>query len=433
MTVATLAPSPRLLASKAPPESVADLASHLAVHGPLDIPDRDRQEWAERMMRAIEGSGLLGQGGAGFPTGTKWRSARRGSRSPVVVVNAMEGEPASAKDRVLLEAAPHLVLDGAEVAAAVLGASEIVVCVPDHAGSLAASIEAAIVQRTNSAQQGVPVSVQRPPGHYVSGEESALIGWLDKGSALPVFRTDKAVPLTVGRRPALVHNTETLAQVALIARHGPEWFRSQGSAEAPGSTLVTISGAVAVPGVVEVELGTPVVDIVNRAGVRGELSAVLVGGYGGGWLDVSRLSTPYAPDPLATAGLTMGVGLLIALPSTSCGVAETARIVRYLAGESAGQCGPCVFGLPAMADDLERLWAGRVDELVLERIEHRARQVDGRGACRHPDGAVRMVRSALRVFADDAHHHATGHPCSGATANTVLAEPRSAFSKRRVS
>jgi NADH:ubiquinone oxidoreductase subunit F (NADH-binding) len=117
------------------------------------------------------------------------------------------------------------------------------------------------------------------------------------------------------------------------------------------------------------------------------------------------------------------VGILVALSASSCGIAETARIARYLAGESAGQCGPCVFGLPAMAHDLEQLWTGRTDQQVLERLAVRAGQITGRGACGHPDGAARLVQSCLRVFAADAHEHRAGHPCSGHTATTVLTLP----------
>ncbi len=234
---------------------------------------------------------------------------------------------------------------------------------------------------------------------------------------------DKSVPLRVGRQPVVVHNAETLAQVALIARHGPDWFRRQGTTEAPGSTLVTVSGAVEFPGVIEIEMGTRVIEILERAGVASALSGVLIGGYGGAWLDPSRLETPYAPGPLAAAGATHGVGILIALPDQSCGVAETARIARYMAGESAGQCGPCVFGLPALAGDLEQLWAGRADDGLIERIFQRSATVEGRGACRHPDGVVRLVRSALAVFGDDARAHASGRPCAGHLAGTMLPFP----------
>jgi NADH:ubiquinone oxidoreductase subunit F (NADH-binding) len=417
----TLEPTDRILTRRAP--SDAGLTGHLADHGALDIPAVDHPEWRERILRAVDASGLLGRGGAAFPSATKWRSFERGGRRSMVVVNAMDSEPAGAKDSVLLAGAPHLVLDGAEVAAAAVGASEIVVCIADHAGPSACSIEAAIAERKTSGLGRLRITVQRPPGRYVSGEESALVAWLERGHALPALRIDKSVPLSVGRRPVLVHNAETLAQVALIARHGPEWFRRSGTPEAPGSTLVTVSGSVRNPGVVEVELGTPVSDILHRAGVAGAISAVLVGGYGGGWLDAGRLATPYAPAPLAAAGASSGAGIVIALPATSCGIAETARIARYMAGESAGQCGPCVFGLPAVAEDLEQLWVGPADPDVLARIERRAHQIDGRGACRHPDGVLRLVRSALTVFAADAHEHAAGRPCPGYRADSVLILP----------
>jgi NADH:ubiquinone oxidoreductase subunit F (NADH-binding) len=191
--------------------------------------------------------------------------------------------------------------------------------------------------------------------------------------------------------------------------------------------LVTVTGAGPGPEVLEVELGTPVGDILARSGVEDPVAAVLIGGYGGTWLDGSRLSVPYAPGPLAEAGATMGVGVIVALPVTSCGIAETARLAREMASESAGQCGPCVFGLPDLAEDLEHLWGGRSDgDDVLLRIERHAAQIQGRGACRHPDGVVRMVRSALSVFADDAAEHAGGRPCAARSEASVLPPPRPA-------
>ena len=390
-----------------------DLAGHIANHGALAIPAGDDPSWKAGMFRAIAESGLLGRGGAGFPSAAKWDAVRLDPRRPMVVVNAMEGEPASDKDRVLLTYSPHLVLDGAEVAAAVIGASEIVICVADDNGPAAASIEAAIEERRHAGMGGRRTSVERPPGRYVTGEESALVSWLNHRPALPTFRIDKSVPLTVGRRPALVHNAETLCQIALIARQGPEWFRRVGTPEAPGSTLVTVTGAVRSPGVLEVELGTPIAEILERAGVDAELSAVLLGGYGGAWLDASRLYTPYAPGPLAAAGATHGVGVVIALAATSCGISETARLARYMAGESSGQCGPCVFGLPAIADDLEQLSVGRADAEVLDRIgtsigNHRGTRWVPSPRRRRPVGPQRPGGLRRRC-----HGPAPGRPCPG--------------------
>lgn len=432
MSAVTIDTDERLLTTPPGAEPTADLAGHLATHGMLTIPDRDDSDWATGIWQAVSESGLLGRGGAGFPSASKWEALRRSRRRPMVVVNAMEGEPASAKDRILLAHAPHLVLDGAEVVASVVGASDIAICVADDSGPSAASVEEAIAERRRAGMTHRRISMCRPPGRYVAGEESALVAWLDNRAARPFLRIDKSMPLTAGRRPVLVHNAETLSQVALIARHGPEWFRRLGTPDAPGSTLVTVSGAVRSPGVFEVELGTPVGEVVGRAGVDTELSGLLLGGYGGAWLAASGLATPYAPGPLKSVGATLGVGIVVALPATSCGIAETTRIARYMAGESAGQCGPCVFGLSAVAEDLERLWVGRADAGVLERIEMRVTAIEGRGACRHPDGVVRLVRSAFAVFSDDARAHALGRPCAGHTARSVMTFP-AGYARQRAS
>jgi NADH:ubiquinone oxidoreductase subunit F (NADH-binding) len=226
--------------------------------------------------------------------------------------------------------------------------------------------------------------------------------------------------LAVGRHPVLVHNVETLANIALIARYGADWFSSVGTPEAPGTVLVTISGEIEHAGVVEAEIGMPIDRIVELAVPSGRLQAVLVGGYGGHWLAARELSTPYAPAELRGLQASMGVGVLVALTTRACGIRETERIARFMAAESAGQCGPCLFGLPAIAEDLHLIAEGEADTSTLDRLVRRCGQVDGRGACRHPDGVVRMVRSAFRAFADDFAAHVRGEPCAGATRATVL-------------
>ncbi len=211
------------------PRRRPDLAFHLATHGRLDLPVRDDPRWRAGMMREVAESGLLGRGGAGFPAVAKWDAVRATARRPWLVVNAMEGEPASAKDRVLLIRSPHLVLDGAEVAAGVVGATEIVICVAAHNGPTTSGVQAAIEERAGAGPSRFRSTVVRPPGRYVAGEESALVSWLNERPALPSLRIDKSVPLRVGRRPVIVHNAETLAQLALIARHGASWFRRLGT------------------------------------------------------------------------------------------------------------------------------------------------------------------------------------------------------------
>jgi len=398
----------------------ADLLSHLAHHGPPPLPRPGDVGWADRFAATIEASGLTGRGGASFPSATKLRLIRSSKGTPTLVVNAMEGEPASAKDGILLSCVPHLVLDGAELAARATGATRIVVCVPRDRPDTAGAVLGAVAQRVGTASAPVPVEVARPPGGYVAGEESALVSWLQGDSGAPRWRPDKRDPLKLSRGAALVHNAETLAHMALIARYGPASFRGAGTVDAPGTALVTVSGGVERAGVYEVAMGTTLGAIVGQARPTHEVTAVLPGGFGGAWVPAAALGTRYAPRDLAAVGGVVGPGVLVVLTRRSCGIAETRRVARYMAGESAGQCGPCVFGLPAVATDLERLESGHPDPGAIRRIRGRVASVDGRGACRHPDGVARMVRSALSVFAADAAAHAQGRPCAFRDGPSVL-------------
>jgi NADH:ubiquinone oxidoreductase subunit F (NADH-binding) len=422
----TLEASPvtiRLLSGITDPADRLDLNGHEAVHGSLRLPGRRDAGWSNRFIAALDESGLTGRGGAGFPTAQKLQTIRAQRRRPVVVVNAMEGEPASGKDHFLATRVPHLVLDGAALMARSLDASAVQICVARGSRVAARSFAAAVAERARAGMREAPFEVVQPPARYVAGEESALANWLDGGESLPLFRPDRPAFPRVSGRPALVDNAETLAQVALIARYGPEWFRGVGTQEAPGTTLVTVSGAVRAPGIVEVALGTPVWSVLAMAGVVERPAGVLLGGYGGTWLAGADVATPYDPASLGAVGCTTGVGVMVALPTDGCGLAETARIARWMAGESAGQCGPCVFGLPTVADDLSLLAYGRTRRRDIDRLWARLGTIDGRGACRHPDGVVRLVKSAISAFAADLDHHLHHGPCRGANQQSVLAFP----------
>jgi NADH:ubiquinone oxidoreductase subunit F (NADH-binding) len=402
----------------------SDLAGHVDAHGELSVSLRRETSWRKALAVSLEESGLAGRGGGGFSTSIKLAVAQSGGHGGTIIVNGMEGEPASDKDKVLLTRVPHLVLDGAQYLAAMCQASRIVVCVPEGRDTVAASVRHAIAERRAARYASVSESIVRPPDRFVVGEESALANFVDSGSALPVFRADKGIPLRIGQGPALIHNTETLAHVALIARHGPAPFRARGMAEEPGTCLITVGGAVSKPGVVEADRGTPLHAIAARSRPVESAQAMLVGGYGGTWVAPEHFATPYASMSLGTIGATAGVGIIVVLGHDACGVAETARIARYLAEQSAGQCGPCVFGLPAIADDMAQLARGQAHPSLLPRLLRRLAEVDGRGACRHPDGAVGLVRSALRVFGADVASHQAGRPCTYRHNPTTLRFPR---------
>jgi NADH:ubiquinone oxidoreductase subunit F (NADH-binding) len=319
----------------------------------------------------------------------------------VVVVNATEGEPASSKDRALVRLVPHLVLDGAAAAAVAVGAREVVVAVARRADAERASLGSAIKERADPLRWRV-ASIE---GGFVAGEETALLNALEGRPGKPSVKLSYPFERGLGGAPTLVQNAETLAHVALIARFGARWFRSVGIETEPGTALVTLSGAVARPGVYEVELGTRVAELIAEAGGATEpLSAYLVGGYFGGW-------TRDPTHPL-TAAAGLGAGVVVAFPAGACGVLESARVTRYLAGESAGQCGPCVHGLAALASGLEQIAAGPGRD-GRDRLARWAGQVTARGACRHPDGVARFVKSTLAVFDEELSLHLRKGLCSG--------------------
>jgi len=370
----------RLLAGSAGPP---DFEHHLATFGPLVHP-RDAAELATHAR-------LRGRGGAGFPTGRKLAAVAAQRGHAVVVANGAEGEPASKKDRSLLRVAPHLVLDGAALAARAVGARDVLVAVARPAPEL----EAAVHERARRGVDGANVEIRRVPDRFVAGEETALVRALEGREAKPTTKPPYPFERGYRGRPTLVQNVETLAHLALIARFGAEWFGR-------GTAVVTLSGAVTRPGVHEIPLGITLGDALAACGGTTErVDGYLVGGYFGGWV------APAAANHLELTPDALGAGAIVALPASTCVAAEVARVVDYLAGESAGQCGPCVHGLRAISDALtsERRGDRRAD------IERWAGMVDGRGACRHPDGTVRFVRSALAVFAGEFAHHAKHRSC----------------------
>jgi NADH:ubiquinone oxidoreductase subunit F (NADH-binding) len=378
--------APRLLAGLDRGLHRLDQRAHHAVHGPqpaVDLP---------RLLGMLDGVALAGRGGAGFPLAAKIRALPAGTRREVVI-NGCESEPASVKDRFLLRFSPHLVLDGALGLAASLGAHRVTLAVHD---SLSAdSVRTAIAERSDARI----VRIHRVPGGFVSGEARAVMRSIHRGPAIPPGRRIHA-----SSHGVVLANVETFAQLAVLLRLGPQRYRDTGSLAEPGSTLLSLGGAVSRSGVAEVPLGIPL-GVLLEASHAAPAQAVLVGGYHGSWL-------PADPDlRLSRAGVTQaggsfGAGVVLVLDHETCGLGELLRATDWLAAESAKQCGPCVFGLPALARDIRAIWSGDRNALALG-LRH-ADLVEGRGACRHPDGAARFVRSGLATLSDDVAAHRRG-------------------------
>src|SRR5438477_988792 len=352
------------------------------------------------IIDAIERSRLVGRGGAGFSVATKWRAvAQRSHGDAVIVVNGAEGEPQSKKDRVLMSERPHLVLDGAFIAARALRARHLILYIGERHDAARSAMLRALSARPEPERGRVTAS--SAPARYVAGAEAAALHFLNEGIATPTNVPPYPFERGVGGAPTLVQNVETLAHVALLARTG----------HTPQTVLVTLAGAVKRPGVLEVEPHTTIGDAVLRGGGATEAPrAILVGGYFGSWVEPEQAwNLELNPDSLRRNGLGLGCGVIGLLPASRCPVCETAGIMRYLAGESSAQCGPCFFGLRALADACTRVAERGSNPEDLKRLQRWAIDVRGRGACRHPDGAVMFLSSSLQVFGQEFASHRSHH------------------------
>jgi NADH:ubiquinone oxidoreductase subunit F (NADH-binding) len=288
-------------------------------------------------------------------------------------------------------------------------------------------VQAAIHERAQHYGARAPqLSLAGAPASYVAGQETALVNHLNGGPAKPTFTPPLPFERGVRRRPTLVSNAETLAHLALIARHGAAWFRELGTPTQPGSTLVTLSGAVALPGAYEIEPGVALGALLASAGgASAPLAGALVGGYGGTWIAGSALEgLPLCNEQLAAHGASLGAGVIALLSTRACPVRETARLGRWLAGESARQCGPCTFGLPALAEVLEQIADGAAGARALERIGQLGPLVSRRGACAHPDLAVNTITSALLAFEPEFLEHVRHGRCARCANPAELALPQ---------
>ena len=382
----------RLLSGPALAAGAESFAAHQQRFGPLS------SGAAPSLIGRLEANNLLGRGGAGFPVARKWRAvAERANGKGVVLANGAEGEPLSLKDRTLMGTRPHLVIDGAVLAAHAVGADDIVFYVGSEHGAADAAMRHGLMERS-AELRGRARLIQAPNG-YVAGEESAAVHFINAGDPRPTTTPPRPFERGVGGRPTLVQNVESLAATALVAR-----------GDDAGTSLVTLSGAVRRAGVREIGLDATLAEVAASAGgLARPVQAVLLGGYFGGWAGINDVwARPLAPASLRARGHAFGCGVLHFLPEETCGVDATARIIGYLASQSARQCGPCLFGLGAIDAACRRLARRAAKPDDLKRLRRWSGELDGRGACKHPDGAVGLLRSALGVFADDYAAHQRG-------------------------
>lgn len=381
----------------------ATLTSHRIRYGPL--PDLD----LATLTATVEQAAVRGRGGAGFPFATKLSAAAR-RRHAVVVVNLSEGEPASAKDHALATTCPHLVLDGAVVTARALRAREVHLVLPGDRPAVAATMRAAAAQRPESFV--LHVADKR----FVAGQAQAVLQLMSGRPNLPVTAWQPEAVAGHRGRPTLLSNAETWAQVGRLVLEGPRAYAALGTRDEPGTTLLTLTGTHGRHIVVEAAFGSRLRDHLPEAALG---RPALVGGFHGSWATWPTLaSARVSHTGLRELGIPLGAGVILSLGDHECPVRLTADIAAFLADQSAGRCGPCVNGLPALASTLRSLADGVGGLAATARISELAGLVTGRGACAHPDGTARMARSLLATFPGEVAAHAQGG-CHVAAAGAV--------------
>ncbi len=419
----TFAPGDKRPCREPAPEN---LSQHRARLG--DRPDCSGDA-GPRLIDAVAAARLSGRGGGHFPTAGKLRASLRAVQSggsAVVVANAAEGEPASVKDAALLQSRPHLVIDGLVCVAELLGARQAVVWLHEDDHASRGALSTALAQRREHGSGEPTVRLMTGRSHYLTGESRSVVAGVSGRLPIPSFSRVPAAVSGVGGQPTLVQNVETLARLALIARSGAPH-------PTPGPLLSVLGSDRDEGQVLIARQGTDDLTVAEAMG-HGWLGstrpqAVLVGGYGGTWLrwsDAAELRLAQLdrrPAELGPGEASLGPGVLLALPHHACPVQETAAVVRYLAASSAGQCGPCTHGGPAVAHAWHRLAEGRGTRTCERKLLDLAAQIDRRGACALPDAIARITRTALLAFPDDVARHEAGAACPGLGAPLTLPLP----------
>ncbi len=368
----------------------------------------------EEVIEEVKASGLRGRGGAYFPAAVKWESARRFGKSPTyLVVNCEEGEPGVFKDRHLMEGMPHRLLEGAIIAAYASGAQAAYAYVNAEADLSARRLQTAIDQAYELGLLGddilgsgftLHVEMRRGAGGYVCGDETTLINTIEGYRREPRVKPPLPIESGLWGKPTVVNNAETLASVPFIMTNGAAAFASIGANGNAGTKLISLSGGVQRPGLIEAPMGATLREIIYDVGGGPkdgrDIAAIAVGGPSSGILPASMLDTPIAPGQLHESGVMLGAGGVAALDDRADVVSVTRRLAAYNADESCGKCAPCREGTPRIVDALDRLMSGVGSASDLDELRRLADIVELASLCGLGQAAGGPIKSALHFFGD---------------------------------
>ena len=375
----------------------------------------------DETIALVERSGLRGRGGAGFPLAQKLRATRTAATltgEAYVVANAYDADPDSPLARTLLQRKPDLVIDGIAIASRTVGAEQAYLYLHPEADEARRSAEAALAKP----RDGVRIDLAFGPGGFMGGEESALLAVLESKRAMARQRPPWPAEQGIRLRPTLVSSAETLAALPVIVRDGPDGFRAAGTAASRGTKLVSVTGAVAEPGVYEVAFGSTLGEAIQTAGgVTHALKGIHVGGPTGGILNASRTGVRIDYEDLKAAGTHLGSGQIRAIPDGVCMVNEAARLFAYLAQETCAICVPCRVGTKRVGGILESIYSGLGRDADLPWLAELADHMNAFSLCGFGITAASIVRTTTAEFPDDYRVHIAEGRCPTGTCTPARA------------
>jgi NADH-quinone oxidoreductase subunit F len=381
----------------------------------------------EDIIKTIEASGLRGRGGAGFPTGQKWRLVRQ-QPEPVkyVICNGDEGDPGAFMDRMILESFPYRVIEGLAIAALAVGAHEAIFYVRHEYPHALRRLRAALTkcerrgwlgERLLGCDYPLRISIKEGAGAFVCGEETALIASVEGRRGMPRLRPPFPAQAGLWGKPTLINNVETLALVPWIIRHGAEAFASLGTGTSKGTKVFSLAGKVRRAGLIEIPMGTTlrqiVEDIGGGVGPGRRFKAVQIGGPSGGCVPARLADTPVDYESLRAIGAIMGSGGMVVLDDTACMVDIARYFLQFTQNQSCGKCTFCRIGTKRMLELLNRLCNGTAERKHLEELERLAPQVAEGSLCGLGKTAPNPVLTTLRYFRDEYEAHLQGRCPAG--------------------
>ncbi len=386
----------------------------------------------EEVIAEVEDAGLRGRGGAGFPTGKKWRACRGvKSDTKYLICNADEGDPGAFMNRLLIESDPHALLEGILIAAYAIGATQGYIYIRAEYPLAIVRLRKALQQMEEHGLLGenilgsgfsFSIKIKEGAGAFVCGEETSLIHSLEGKRGMP--RTRPPYPTESGflGKPTVINNVETLGTVPHILRNGAEWYRQFGVKGNYGTKTFSLVGKIRRSGLIEVPLGTSLRQIIFDigGGTQKEFKAVQTGGPSGGCIPAELLDTRVTYETLAEIGSIMGSGGLIVMDTDTCVVDVARYFLDFIQKESCGKCTPCRVGTRHMVEMLEKICRGEAGPDILDKLESMARLVQSTSLCGLGQTAPNPVLTTLRYFRPEYVEHVNNYYCPALVCSELI-------------